>query len=177
MQRRRINADCFLSFIVIVLHFTSIPLNSAACANIASASAGYQYWPRCYRNIGSRCDISSRLHCCGRPSISRRTLLQGTAVVAASGSLAMVATQTPSAARGGDPRTGAASSASVEILKSPQDQRLYRRVVLANGLEALLISDPEMAHSLAEDEQQEDDQDEGEDDGSDEEVLSAPDAL
>jgi len=95
-------------------------------------------------------------------------------VVAASGSLAMVATQTPPAARGGDPRTGAANAASVEILKSPQDQRLYRRVVLANGLEALLISDPEMAHSLAEDEQQEDDD---EDDGGDEEVLTAPDAL
>ena len=100
-------------------------------------------------------------------------------MVTASGSLAMVATQTSPAARGGDPRRGAANAASVKILKSPQDKRLYRRMVLANGLEALLISDPEMAHSLAEDEQQDDNDepDEGEDDGSDDEVLTVPDAL
>ena len=91
----------------------------------------------------------------------------------------MVATQTPSAARGGDPRAAAGNAASAEILKSPQDKRLYRRIVLANGLEALLISDPEMAHSLAEDEQQDDDDehDEGEGGGSDDEVLPALDAV
>ena len=86
----------------------------------------------------------------------------------------MVATQTPpaSAARSNgtanmDPPGGAATA---EILKSPQDKRLYRRIVLANGLEALLISDPEMAHSLAEEEQP-GEHDDGEDDGSDNEVV------
>jgi hypothetical protein len=66
------------------------------------------------------------------------------------------------------------SAATAEILKSPQDKRLYRRVVLANGLEALLISDPEMAHSLAEDEQTGEHEDaDNEDDDIDNEVLLA----
>jgi nardilysin len=42
------------------------------------------------------------------------------------------------------------TSASVltEPLKSPQDKRHYRLVKLQNGLTALLISDPEMAHGF-----------------------------
>ena len=85
----------------------------------------------------------------------------------------MVATQTPPAARSGLASPYAAEAASAEILKPPQDKRLYRRIVLANRLEALLISDPEMAHSLAEDEQQDGDEEEdGAGDGSDDEVLA-----
>ena len=38
----------------------------------------------------------------------------------------------------------------MEILKPPQDKRLYRRIQLASGMHVLLISDPEMAHSLEE---------------------------
>ena len=32
----------------------------------------------------------------------------------------------------------------VEVIKSPLDKKLYRKVDLANGLQCLLISDPEM---------------------------------
>ena len=85
----------------------------------------------------------------------------------------MVATQTSPAVRSGLAHPDAATAASTEILKSPQDKRLYRRIVLANGLDALLISDPEMAHSLAEDERQDgEEEDEGAANGSDDEVLS-----
>lgn len=45
----------------------------------------------------------------------------------------------------------AAGSESPEILKPPQDKRLYRRIQLASGMHVLLISDPEMSHSLEED--------------------------
>ena len=88
----------------------------------------------------------------------------------------MVATQTPPAARGGDLRSNAAGTPA-EILKSPQDKRLYRRIVLANGLEALLISDPDMAHSLAADDHQrddEEDEDEDQGEGDDDEVHLMP---
>jgi hypothetical protein len=39
--------------------------------------------------------------------------------------------------------------ADTEIVKSPMDKRLYRRLVLANGLSVLLISDPEMTDAAA----------------------------
>ena len=35
-----------------------------------------------------------------------------------------------------------------DILKSPQDRRLYRRLVLPNGMMVLLIHDPEMAAAV-----------------------------
>ena len=40
------------------------------------------------------------------------------------------------------------SPSSAEIQQSPLDRRLYRRMVLPNGLAVLLISDPEMAAAL-----------------------------
>ncbi len=40
------------------------------------------------------------------------------------------------------------SPSSREIQQSPLDRRLYRRMILPNGLAVLLISDPEMAAAL-----------------------------
>ncbi|KAG2448487.1 hypothetical protein HYH02_006378 [Chlamydomonas schloesseri] len=53
-------------------------------------------------------------------------------------------------------RTGAngkaAAPAPVDVLKSPNDKKLYRYMVLDNGLKVLLISDPEMNATPAADE-------------------------
>lgn len=58
---------------------------------------------------------------------------------------------------------------AVEILKPPQDKRLYRRIKLSNGMNVLLISDPEMGNSLTEEHPDEDEMDgDAADSGSDE---------
>jgi 3-methyladenine DNA glycosylase AlkC len=63
-----------------------------------------------------------------------------------------------------------AVSAVEAPVKSPQDKKLYRRLRLSNGLDVLLVSDPEMQAS-AEDAH-------GDDEGHDEEeVLCMPHAL
>lgn len=75
----------------------------------------------------------------------------------------------------------AAQHQQVVLVQSPQDKREYRRLKLDNGLDVLLIHDPEMANALegqdgdAEDEDgyeedDEDDEDEGEDEDGDEDM-------
>lgn len=62
---------------------------------------------------------------------------------------------------------------AVEILKPPQDKRLYRRIKLPNGMNVLLISDPEMGNSLTEENPDENEMDgEAADSGSDEASLT-----
>lgn len=60
------------------------------------------------------------------------------------------------------------SGSSVEVVKSPQDARLYRYLELENGLRVLLISDPEMAGAEEDDEDDDDDYSEGSESDSDE---------
>jgi hypothetical protein len=43
------------------------------------------------------------------------------------------------------------SPSEVEVLKSPNDRKSYRRITLESGLVALLIHDPEVAAALAAD--------------------------
>ncbi|KAL3144869.1 hypothetical protein ABBQ38_001969 [Trebouxia sp. C0009 RCD-2024] len=57
----------------------------------------------------------------------------------------------------------------------PKDKKLYRRVTLQNGLLAILISDPEMAHQVAggsESEAGMSEDESGSEDGSDEVLIS-----
>ncbi len=61
----------------------------------------------------------------------------------------------------------AAPARPVALVQSPLDRRDYRRLTLDNGLDVLLIRDPEMADTLGEEEEVEEDEDE--DDEGDEE--------
>ena len=51
---------------------------------------------------------------------------------------------------GADGKT--AAPAPIDVQKSPNDKKLYRYMVLDNGLKVLLISDPEMNAAPAADE-------------------------
>jgi len=42
-------------------------------------------------------------------------------------------------------KMGAPSAADVNVVKSPKDHRLYRRLTLPNGIGVLVISDPHMS--------------------------------
>jgi hypothetical protein len=44
---------------------------------------------------------------------------------------------------------GAVSVPAVEIIKSAEDKKIYRRLTLANGLTVVLIHDPEMAEKVS----------------------------
>jgi hypothetical protein len=61
----------------------------------------------------------------------------------------------------------AAPARPVALVQSPLDRRDYRRLTLENGLDVLLIHDPEMADTLDEEEEVEEEEDE--DDEGDEE--------
>jgi nardilysin len=76
----------------------------------------------------------------------------------------------------GAPAAAATLSSSDDVvLKSPNDSRLYRLIHLENGLQALLVHDPEIypegppkTDAMDEEEEEEDDDEEDEEDGMDE---------
>ncbi|KAK2386573.1 Insulinase (Peptidase family M16) family protein [Trifolium repens] len=75
----------------------------------------------------------------------------------------------------GAPAAATLSSSDDVVLKSPNDSRLYRLIHLENGLQALLVHDPEIypegppkTDAMDEDEEEEDDDEEDEEDGMDE---------
>ena len=64
----------------------------------------------------------------------------------------------------------ATAAAPVAVVQSPQDKRQYKRLRLQNGLDVLLIHDPEMAEALEgrSDDGQEEDGYESDDEGDEE---------
>ena len=62
----------------------------------------------------------------------------------------------------------ATNGSAVEVVKSPQDTRLYRYLELENGLRVLLISDPEMAGAEEDDDDDDDDYTDESESGSEE---------
>lgn len=74
----------------------------------------------------------------------------------------------------------ATAAAPVAVVQSPQDKRQYKRLRLQNGLDVLLIHDPEMAEALEgrsddgeeEDGYESDDEGDEEDDGDMEEDMA-----
>jgi hypothetical protein len=75
----------------------------------------------------------------------------------------------------GAPAAATLSSSDDVVLKSPNDSRLYRLIHLENGLQALLVHDPEIypegppkTDAMDEDEEEDDDDEEDEEDGMDE---------
>ena len=66
----------------------------------------------------------------------------------------------------------ATAAAPVAVVQSPQDKRQYKRLRLQNGLDVLLIHDPEMAEALEgrSDDGQEEDGYESDDEGDEEDV-------
>ncbi|PNY01597.1 insulin-degrading enzyme-like protein [Trifolium pratense] len=74
----------------------------------------------------------------------------------------------------GAPAAATLSSSDDVVLKSPNDSRLYRLIHLENGLQALLVHDPEIypegppkTETIEEDEEEEEDDEEDEEDGMD----------